>query len=122
MKGAARDFREPEKALAAAISTLNDMENLAARLRLLIVAQPPLGLIGYINSRRILGAMRAMRSNSRQQTEGVSELSRNTDGTQFVLEYVHAVLASTTEIGTNPLDENACVGPPGGRWCRHGCG
>ncbi|WP_338508541.1 hypothetical protein [Burkholderia gladioli] len=76
----------------AAASLLTDMETTAARMRELIVAMPPHDLLGYIYAQRMIKAM-ADQSDTQDQYEadGPDDLINEN---QFLLEYVHAVLAS----------------------------
>lgn len=91
---------------AMAASLLLEMEELAARMRAIIVAQPPHDLLGYIQAQRVMGAM--FESDAEQPEEADAALSDLINDSQFLLEYVHAVLASDPETDAE-FDEAACV-------------
>lgn len=90
-------------------STLREMETLAVRIRQLVAAQPPHDLIGYIYGQRLLGAMHEQEQKTEGQEGNSAVFSEMINETQFVLEYVHAVFASTTERGDEIFDEAACA-------------
>lgn len=96
-----------EKRLEMVRRTREDMEVLAGRLRTLISAQPPHDLLGYIYGQRVLAALRDSKPIPADQGETAAQGNVIEDA-QFVLEYVHAVLASTPEPRGARLDENAC--------------
>ena len=93
-----------ENRAEAVESTLREMEALGKRMRELIAAQPPLDLLGYIYGEKLCKAMNEMTAEQEQS----SDQTPQTDVTQFLLEYVHAVLASTPTDGTS-FDEVAGV-------------
>lgn len=76
----------------ASISLLRDMEASAARMRELIVTMPPHDLLGYIYAQHMMKAMADQSAAEEQcQTDTPHDLINEN---QFLLEYVHAVLAS----------------------------
>ena len=96
-----------QKRKKAATILLKDMETTAANMRALIVGMPPEDLFGYIYSQRLMKMMPG--------SDAASE-ERDTDGPddtineiQFLLEYVHAVLASHTPPAEAEFDEAQCV-------------
>jgi len=98
-----------EKRLEAAESQRAEMERLAARLREIIIAQPPRELLGYIYSQLTLAAIYRSESTDGEATDEANSFKSLVDEMQFVLEYVHAALASTPEQETGSLDESACA-------------
>ena len=79
----------------AAASLLRDMEAAAARMRQLIVSMPPQDLLGYLYAQYMLKVMFAQDGGA--EAEEPSESAEPDDlinDNQFLLEYVHAVLAS----------------------------
>lgn len=91
----------------AAASLLNDMETTAARMRELIAAMPPQELLGYIYAQYMLRAM-VDQSDAREQHEARGQDERNNEN-QFLLEYVHAVLASDVEPAETTFCEAHCA-------------
>lgn len=81
------------------------MEALAEELRVLIAAQPPKELLGYLYGQHLLGP--AFSQAESERGEGADP--RQIDDNQFVLEYVHAVLAATAPVATGRLDEAAAA-------------
>ncbi len=96
-----------EQMQKAAATILADMEKLAARMRAIIATQPPHDLLGYIQAQRVLRSMFASDEESRQDMEERPDDVIN--DTQFLLEYVHAVLASDSGVSEGAFDEAACV-------------
>src|SRR5437868_8204979 len=74
-----------------------DMEFIAGRLRDLILSQPPRALIGFIWAEF---SLRPMLEN---------DAGNEAQAAQFVLAYVHAVLASFGEEAPGDLDEAVCA-------------
>jgi hypothetical protein len=74
-----------------------DMELIAARLRDLIVSQPPRALIGFIWAEFSLRPMLE------------DDAGKEAQAAQFVLAYVHAVLASFGGEAADELDEAVCA-------------
>ncbi|MEE2473116.1 YecA family protein [Pseudomonas aeruginosa] len=98
---------DEKKRKEAAASLLKDMEATAARMRELIVAMPPHDLLGYIYSQYVMKAM---------ADQGLSQAQDEADGpdnlineNQFMLEYVHAVLASDVAPADVAFDEAQCA-------------
>ena len=98
---------DEKKRKEGAASLLKDMEATAARMRELIVAMPPHDLIGYIYLQHTMKAM-ADQSATEQQLEadGPDDLINEN---QFLLEYVHAVLASDAAPAEVKFDEAQCA-------------
>jgi len=94
----------------AAASLLNDMETAAARMRELIVGMPPQDLLGYLYAQYMLKAMSAQ--DVGMQPEEPPEPAQPDDlinENQFLLEYVHAVLASDPPPEEVSFDEAKCA-------------
>jgi hypothetical protein len=88
-------------------SLLKEMETIAARMRELIVAMPPHDLLGYIYAQRM---MQALTDQSVEQGQHeADEQSDLINENQFLLEYVHAVLASDAEPAEMIFDEGRCA-------------
>lgn len=90
-----------------AASLLKEMEATAAQMRGLIIAMPPHDLLGYIYAQHIMKGMADQRD---------AELQRKThkpddfiNENQFLLEYVHAVLASDAAPLDVKFDEARCA-------------
>jgi len=98
---------DEKKRKETAASLLKDMEKTAVRMRELIVAMPPHDLLGYIYAQHIMKAI-ADHSADHEQHEagGQSDLINEN---QFLLEYVHAVLASDAAIVDVKFDEALCA-------------
>lgn len=92
-------MKEQEHEQAAA-DLLRDMVAIAARMRELIVAMPPHDLLGYIYSQRMMGAMVG------EDRSGEGKSNDLTAEIQFLLEYVHAVLASDVDPPAQNFDES----------------
>ncbi|GGF67454.1 hypothetical protein GCM10007301_28940 [Azorhizobium oxalatiphilum] len=92
---------------AAAASLLKDMEATAARMRELIVAMPPHDLLGYVYAQHIMKAMvDQSATEGRREADGPNDLINEN---QFLLEYVHAVLASDAAPADVTFDEGRCA-------------
>ena len=91
----------------AAASLLNDMEDTAARMRELIVGMPAHDLIGYIYAQRLMSVLKDRGSDPSDAEPRSSEDVINDN--QFLLEYVHAVLASDMEAAAAAFDEGKCA-------------
>ncbi|MBS3955600.1 MAG: hypothetical protein KGZ88_21865 [Methylomicrobium sp.] len=90
-----------------AASLLKDMEKTAARMRELIVAMPPHDLLGYIYVQHMMKSMADQSADQEQhEAEGQSDLINEN---QFLLEYVHAVLASDAAPAEMTFDEGRCA-------------
>ncbi|UST96763.1 YecA family protein [Pseudomonas siliginis] len=91
-----------------ASEALNDLKTLALRLRQLITTQPPKDLLGYIYAGLLFGGI--TRSDEDAPTKTAKSLEKlNVDEAQFLLEYVHAVLATTPLQVDTALDEAVCT-------------
>lgn len=86
---------------------LKDMETTAADMRTLIVGMPPEELLGYIYAQRLMKNMAGIDQPSEEHDSGVPDDTINE--IQFLLEYVHAVLASDAEPGEVKFDEAQCA-------------
>lgn len=95
-----------KKRKEAAASLLNDMETTAARMRELIVSMPPHDLLGYIYAQHMMKVMAGQSGNQEQHKDSRDELI---DESQFLLEYVHAVLASDAAPPDMTFDEAQCA-------------
>ena len=90
-----------------AASLLKDMENTADRMRELIVAMPPHDLLGYIYAQYMMKAIADQRADQEQhEADDQSDLINEN---QFLLEYVHAVLASDAAPAEMTFDETLCA-------------
>lgn len=90
-----------------AASLLKDMETTAARMRELIVAMPPHDLLGYLYAQHMMKAMADQSAASEQhEANGPDDLINEN---QFLLEYVHAVLASDAPPADMTFDETMCA-------------
>lgn len=98
---------DDRKRKEAAVSILKDMEATSARMRELIVAMPPHDLLGYIYAQRVMKAMvDQSAAEERCQTDAPDDLINEI---QFLLEYVHAVLASDAAPADMKFDEAKCA-------------
>jgi len=90
-----------------AASLLKDMETTAARMRELIIAMPPHDLLGYLYAQYMMKAMAGQSAASEQhEANGQDDLINEN---QFLLEYVHAVLASDAPLADTTFDEAMCA-------------
>jgi hypothetical protein len=95
-----------QKTNEAAASLLEEMKTTAAQMRELIVGMPPHDLLGYIYSRHLTKAMKDQSANlENDEPEGPDDLINQN---QFLLEYVHAVLASDEAPAEMKFDESQC--------------
>ena len=95
-----------QKRKEAAASLLEEMKTTAARMRELIVGMPPHDLLGYIYSRYLMKAIVDQSANlEKDEAEGPDDLINEN---QFLLEYVHAVLASDEAPAGMKFDESQC--------------
>ncbi|MFC6488733.1 hypothetical protein [Nitratireductor sp. GCM10026969] len=101
------DDAAEQKRKEAASSLLRDMETTAARMRALIVAMPPHDLLGYIYAQRMMKAMseQDITAEEREAADPDDLITEN----QFLLEYVHAVLASDPAPEKVNFDEEKCA-------------
>ncbi len=96
-----------QKRKATAASLLKDMETTAGRMRELIVTMPPHDLLGYIYAQRVMKAMADQGATQEQhEADGPDDLINEN---QFLLEYVHAVLASDAAPVDMTFDEAQCA-------------
>eukprot|EP01035_Chromulina_nebulosa_P004120 gene4120-5620_t len=91
----------------ATASLLKAMEAAAARIQDLIVAMPPHDLLGYIYAQRIMKAMAVQRA--AQEKQEVDDPDDQINEIQFLLEYVHAVLASNVAPTEMKFNEAQCA-------------
>lgn len=90
-----------------AASLLKEMEAIAARMRELIVTMPPHDLLGYIYAQYMMKAMADQSATEEKREEdGPDDLINEN---QFLLEYVHAVLASDAAPPEMAFDEAQCT-------------
>lgn len=99
------DENEQKEAEAA---LLKDMQTTAAQMRELIVAMPPHDLLGYIYAQNMLEAM-ADNGVADEEQPGADDPGDLINQNQFLLEYVHAVLASESAPEDMKFDESKCV-------------
>jgi hypothetical protein len=83
-----------------------DMETTAAGMRALIAGMPPEDLLGYIYGQRLMKMMADSRDAVAEQDTDRPDDTINE--TQFLLEYVHAVLASDVAHDKVEFDESHC--------------
>lgn len=97
-----------EKKRKAAVATLmKEMEATAADMRALIVSMPPKDLLGYIYAQRL---MKMIASSDEASAEYDTEVPDDAiNELQFLLEYVHAVLASDKAPDKVEFDEAKCA-------------
>jgi hypothetical protein len=99
-------MHEQERKETAA-SLLKEMETTAARMRTLIVAMPAHDLLGYIYAQRMMKAMADQSATEEQRKADRPDDLINDN--QFLLEYVHAVLASDAAPANVAIDEAQCA-------------
>jgi hypothetical protein len=98
---------DEKKRKETAVSLMKDMERTAARMRELVVAMPPHDLLGYIYAQYMMKVMADQSANQAQhETGGQSDLINEN---QFLLEYVHAILASDAAPAKTTFDEAQCA-------------
>ncbi len=98
---------DDKKRKEATASLLKDMQTTSARMRELIVAMPPHDLLGYIYAQRVMKAITDQSATEEQcQTYAPDDLIGEN---QFLLEYVHAVLASDAAPADMTFDEAQCA-------------
>lgn len=90
----------------AVANLLEDMETTSAKIRTLIVGMPPEDLLGYIYAQRMMNVMG--RSDVVSESSDTDNLKDAINETQFLLEYVHAVLASDVAPLEFEFDEEKC--------------
>lgn len=100
-------FMDEIKRKETAASLLKDMGTTAARMRELIVSMPPHDLLGYLYAQYMMKAMAGQSAASEQhEANGRDDLINEN---QFLLEYVHAVLASDAPPADMTFDEAMCA-------------
>ena len=87
-------------------SSQKEMEKTAAQMRELIAAMPPHDLLGYIYAQRLMRAMTDQRATDKMHEEDGRDDMINE--IQFLLEYVHAVLATDDTPAGATFDEVRC--------------
>src|SRR5690554_84561 len=96
-----------QKRKEAVAALLKNMEAIAADMRALIVGMPPKDLLGYIYAQRFMrmttGSGEPL---AEHDTNGPSDTINEF---QFLLEYVHAVLASDAAPDKVQFDEAKCA-------------
>ncbi|MCB5945842.1 YecA family protein [Acidocella sp. KAb 2-4] len=98
---------DEQKQKEISASLLKDMEATAARMRELIVAMPPYDLLGYIYAQHMIKAMSDQSvADNQSEADGPDDLINDN---QFLLEYVHAVLASDAAPADVTFDEARCA-------------
>lgn len=98
---------DEERRKQVAESLLKDMEATAARMRELIVGMPPNDLLGYIYAQYTIKAMAdQFVTPGKHEGDGPDDLINEN---QFLLEYVHAVLASDPAPADTKFDEGKCA-------------
>jgi hypothetical protein len=91
-------------------SSLKQMEVLGHRLRELIATQNPFDLMGYVYSLHLLTQNDPSIATDTEGTKQIEYADNlNNDETQFLLEYVHATLASTPWRNDTFFDEAVCA-------------
>tara|TARA_R100001480_G_scaffold151522_2_gene152897 strand:+ start:7576 stop:8613 length:1038 start_codon:yes stop_codon:yes gene_type:complete len=96
-----------EKRKEVATTALKEMTQIASEMRAIIFGMPPQDLLGYIYAQRLMAA---------GDMDGKSVEGDHSEGqkneinqSQFLLEYVHAVLASDEATGECQFDEARCT-------------
>ena len=88
-------------------SLLKDMEETAANIRALILGMPPQDLLGYIYAQRMMKRLADSGATSEEQDNNSPDEQINE--IQFLLEYVHAVLAAHEAPEEVKFDEEQCA-------------
>jgi hypothetical protein len=98
---------DEKKRKEVAVSLLKEMEVIATRMRELILTMPPHDLLGYIYAQHVMKAMadQGPDEKSSEAEEPDDLINEN----QFLLEYVHAVLASDVAPANMTFDEAKCA-------------
>jgi len=98
---------DEKKLKEVAVSLLKDMEDTAARMRELIISMPPHDLLGYIYAQHMIKAMTDQSiTQEPDEADGQDDLINEN---QFLLEYVHAALASDVAPADMKFDEARCT-------------
>jgi hypothetical protein len=93
--------------MEAVATLLKDMEITAANMRALIAGMPPQDLLGYIYAQRVMQMIADRGATSIENDTGSHDDTINE--IQFLLEYVHAVLASDAASVNVEFDEAQCA-------------
>ncbi|WP_317933567.1 SEC-C metal-binding domain-containing protein [Halioxenophilus sp. WMMB6] len=96
-----------QKRKEAVATLLKNMETTAAEMRALIVGMPPEDLLGYIYAQRLMKMMAG--SDEASAVSDTNDPGDTINETQFLLEYVHAVLASDAAPDEVEFDEAQCT-------------
>lgn len=96
-----------DKLKEGAASLMRDMEATAKRVRELIVGMPPQELLGYIYAQHMMKAMseRAVKKQDSEYQDPGDVINQN----QFLLEYIHAVLATDPVPDKVEFKEEKCA-------------
>jgi hypothetical protein len=98
---------DEDKRKEAAAALMKEMEATAARMRELIVGMPPHDLLGYIYAQHMMKTM-SEHDGAKAQREAQAPddlINQN----QFILEYIHAVLATHPAPETTEFSEEKCA-------------
>ena len=105
-----------EQLAQAKQKNMDEIQNLAVRLKDLILSQSPLDLLGYLYSCLMLmnQTTASILDEKPIANDGSTSLARyqrneNTGKIQFLLEYIHAVFSSFEESNSESLDEKVCA-------------
>ncbi|EOX6933430.1 YecA family protein [Enterobacter hormaechei] len=98
--------RRIKKLTDSADDILKKMESTASNIRSIIVSMPPEDLIGYIYCQYMMNSIREVGDNISKGRDASSKDILN--DFQFILEYVHAVLASDIAPNELKFDEVKC--------------
>ncbi len=98
---------DEDKLTKGAVSLMKDMEITAKRMRELIIGMPPHDLLGYIYAQHIMKTMSVGDvTKEEHEAQGPDDLiNRN----QFLLEYIHAVLATDPAPDKVEFSEEKCA-------------
>ncbi|KQX22140.1 hypothetical protein ASD05_14405 [Variovorax sp. Root434] len=91
------------------MQALRALEVLAQQLRDLIASMPPKELLGYVYATLVLGLGKGRASLDEEVPEPDTSPKQNLDAAQFLLEYVHAVFATTPTSIDSKWDESVCA-------------
>ena len=97
-----------EKRKEAATTALKEMEQIAADMRAIIIGMPPQDLLGYIYAQRLMAAGETG-DESEEGNHHPEGQKNEINESQFLLEYVHAALASNESPGEVQFDEARCA-------------
>jgi hypothetical protein len=98
---------DEDKRKEAAASLMKEMEATAACMRELILGMPPHDLLGYIYAQHMMKTMSEQDvTKEERETQGPDDLINQN---QFLLEYIHAVLATDPEPEIMDFSEGKCA-------------